>query len=127
MKKGYIPRDQRKKILMLSDDIRTYSGVGGMAKDTSRQDQPEGTYRDALNTIVNLETGTINNEFGASSTGGANIEVLGVIPINKDRVIFLGLDNDEVSTIALIDPTDQTSQILYKNTNLYFNNWYSGS
>ena len=29
---GYIPKDQRKKILMLSDDIRTHSGVGGQAK-----------------------------------------------------------------------------------------------
>ena len=28
MKEGYIPKDQRKKILMLSDDIRTHSGVG---------------------------------------------------------------------------------------------------
>ena len=33
MKEGYIPRDQRKTILMLSDDIRTQSGVGGMAKE----------------------------------------------------------------------------------------------
>ena len=33
MKEGYIPRDQRKKILMLSDDIRTHSGVGNMAKN----------------------------------------------------------------------------------------------
>ena len=33
MKEGYIPRDQRKKILMLSDDIRTFSGVGNMAKE----------------------------------------------------------------------------------------------
>ena len=33
MKKGYIPRDQRKKILLLSDDIRTHSGVGNMAKE----------------------------------------------------------------------------------------------
>ena len=33
MKEGYIPRDQRKKILMLSDDIRTHSGVGGMARN----------------------------------------------------------------------------------------------
>ena len=33
MKEGYIPRDQRKTILMLSDDIRTHSGVGGMAKE----------------------------------------------------------------------------------------------
>lgn len=32
MKKGYIPQDQRKKILLLSDDIRTHSGVGTQAR-----------------------------------------------------------------------------------------------
>ena len=30
---GYIPKNQRKKIIMLSDDIRTQSGVGGMARE----------------------------------------------------------------------------------------------
>ena len=34
MKEGYVPKDQRKKILILSDDIRTQSGVGShMAKE----------------------------------------------------------------------------------------------
>jgi glycosyltransferase involved in cell wall biosynthesis len=33
MKEGYIPRDQRKKILLLSDDIRTYSGVGCQSRN----------------------------------------------------------------------------------------------
>ena len=33
MKKGYLPKDQRKTVLMLSDDIRTHSGVGGMARE----------------------------------------------------------------------------------------------
>ena len=33
MKEGYIPQNQRKNILMLSDDIRTFSGVGRMAKE----------------------------------------------------------------------------------------------
>ena len=32
MKTGYIPKDQRKKILLLSDDIRTHSGVGTMSR-----------------------------------------------------------------------------------------------
>ena len=32
--------------------------VGGMNKDTSKADQPNGTYRDALNAVVSLETGT---------------------------------------------------------------------
>ena len=33
MKEGYIPKDQRKTILMLSDDIRTHSGVGCQARN----------------------------------------------------------------------------------------------
>ena len=33
MKKGYIPKDKRKKILLLSDDIRTHSGVATMARE----------------------------------------------------------------------------------------------
>jgi glycosyltransferase involved in cell wall biosynthesis len=33
MKKGYVPKDQRKKILLLSDDIRTQSGVGTMSRE----------------------------------------------------------------------------------------------
>ena len=33
MKEGYIPKDQRKTILLLADDIRTQSGVGTMAKE----------------------------------------------------------------------------------------------
>ena len=33
MKKGYIPQNKRKKILLLSDDFRTQSGVGNMARE----------------------------------------------------------------------------------------------
>ena len=33
MKEGYIPKNHRKKVLMMSDDIRTHSGVGNMAKE----------------------------------------------------------------------------------------------
>ena len=33
MKEGYIPREKRKKILLLSDDIRTSSGVGCQSKN----------------------------------------------------------------------------------------------
>ena len=32
-KEGYIPKDQRKTILLLSDDLRTYSGVGCQARN----------------------------------------------------------------------------------------------
>ena len=33
MKEGYIPQAQRKKILLLSDDIRTTSGIATMARE----------------------------------------------------------------------------------------------
>ena len=33
MKKGYIPKEDRKKILLLCDDIRLHSGIGTMAKE----------------------------------------------------------------------------------------------
>jgi len=33
MKKGYIKKDQRKKILLLGDDLRTPSGVGTQSKN----------------------------------------------------------------------------------------------
>ena len=33
MKEGYIPKDQRKKILLMCDDIRMHSGVGNVGKD----------------------------------------------------------------------------------------------
>ena len=33
MKEGYIPRDERKKILLIADDIRTHSGVSQIARE----------------------------------------------------------------------------------------------
>ena len=33
MKKSYIPKEDRKKILLLCDDIRLHSGIGTMAKE----------------------------------------------------------------------------------------------
>ena len=33
MKEGYLPKDQRKKILLLCDDIRMTSGISTMARE----------------------------------------------------------------------------------------------
>jgi hypothetical protein len=33
MKEGYIPKEQRKRILLLCDDLRLHSGVGNVAKE----------------------------------------------------------------------------------------------
>ena len=32
--KGYVPQGERKKILLMCDDIRTHSGIGTIAKET---------------------------------------------------------------------------------------------
>jgi len=33
MKEGYLPKDQRKKILLLSDDMRLHSGIATMSRE----------------------------------------------------------------------------------------------
>jgi hypothetical protein len=33
MKEGYIPQDQRKKILLIGDDIRVHSGVAQIGRE----------------------------------------------------------------------------------------------
>ena len=33
MKEGYIPKEQRKNILLLTDDIRLHSGVANVGKE----------------------------------------------------------------------------------------------
>jgi len=33
MKNGYIPKDQRKKILLMCDDVRMTSGISTMARE----------------------------------------------------------------------------------------------
>ena len=55
--------------------------VGGMAKDTSKAEQPEGTYRDALNATVSIESGTMSNEWGNKSAVSLNTDIVGAIPI----------------------------------------------
>ena len=33
MKEGYLPKDQRKKILLICDDIRMHSGIATVGKE----------------------------------------------------------------------------------------------
>ena len=41
----------------------------GMFKDTSPVDQPNGTYRDALNAVIDVKRGAISNEYGTKAHG----------------------------------------------------------
>ncbi len=84
--KGYIPKEERKKILLLCDDIRTHSGIGTIAKEivahTAHRynyinlgaaiNHPEAGKRldvsDSLNTELNIKDANVhiiaNNGYG---------------------------------------------------------------
>ena len=75
MKEGYIPKEQRKKILFICDDIRMHSGVATMAREivlgTSHHynwtvigaaiNHPEAGQRMDLSEATNKETGNIDS------------------------------------------------------------------
>jgi glycosyltransferase involved in cell wall biosynthesis len=75
MKEGYIPKEQRKKILFICDDIRMHSGVATMAREivlgTSHHynwvvigaaiDHPEAGQRLDLSEATNKETGNTDS------------------------------------------------------------------
>ena len=57
MKEGYIPRDQRKKILLLSDDIRTTSGIATMAREMVLKTSHHYNWINLGSTIKNPDEG----------------------------------------------------------------------
>ena len=81
--------------------------VKGLFKDTSHMDQPEGTWRYALNAIVQDKDGTVSNETGNTPDGrlkagvaGEHLAVVGHIEVNDDKVILFLRDRrpDDFST-----------------------------
>ena len=95
--------------------------VGGMAKDTSKAEQPEGTYRDALNATVSIESGTMSNEWGNKSAVSLNTDIVGAIPIDEERLVIFGLatvDGEETCQILLVDPVKEETTVLYRNKDL---------
>jgi dihydrodipicolinate reductase len=90
MKKGYIPKDQRKKILMLSDDVRTRSGVGNMAREI----------------IINTA-----HRYNWVNLGGAikHPEANKGFDLSDDVNKFTGLDDSDVKVIAVNDYGDSNT------------------
>jgi hypothetical protein len=50
----------------MADSIKP---LKGMFKDTSPVDQPDGTYRDALNAVIDVKRGAVSNEYGTKAHG----------------------------------------------------------
>jgi|DEB0MinimDraft_6_1074348.scaffolds.fasta_scaffold00021_30 hypothetical protein len=96
--------------------------IGGMAKDTSKAEQPDGTYRDALNATVSVETGTMSNEWGNELAVSLNVDVVGAIPIDEERLIIFGIGVNQNTSceIILVDPVKKETTVLYRSDKLNF-------
>jgi len=108
MKEGYIPKDQRKKILLITDDIRLPSGVGGVGKDiilnTSHRynwvnlggamKHPDAGKRFDLSQDTNKEMGIDDSSVTIYPTSGYGDPQLirNLINIEKPDAIFLITD-----------------------------------
>jgi hypothetical protein len=110
----------------------------GMIKDTGRIDQVDGSYRDALNLIVDDLKLNVGNEYGTVNIAGLHINVtlpngsqqnvpinpVGQIPLLDDNFIIFGsgsylvvpIGNIKVSTIHKINVANHTSTLLYYTT-----------
>tara|TARA_R100001463_G_scaffold17061_7_gene44028 strand:- start:5245 stop:10686 length:5442 start_codon:yes stop_codon:yes gene_type:complete len=113
--------------------------VKGLFKDTTYLDQPEGSWRYALNAIMQDKDGTITNETGNTPDGqiggglaGENMLCIGHVEVDNDKVIlFLRDRRDDGSTLyesAVATWIDGTFTYIYKpdptKHNLNFNKNY---
>lgn len=111
----------------------------GMIKDTGRMDQVDGSYRDALNLIVDDLKLNVANEYGTISVGGLNITIvattglqnvaisaIGQIALLDDNFIVFGYGEYDapsgikvtVSTIYKINVPKRSATLLYYTTNV---------
>ena len=108
MKEGYIPKDQRKKILLITDDIRLPSGVGGVGKDIiintchhynwvnigGAVKHPDAGKRFDLSSDTNKESGISDSSITIYPTSGYGDPVLlrNLISIENPDAIMLITD-----------------------------------
>lgn len=97
----------------------------GMNKDTARIDQIDGTFRDALNAVIDSDKGAITSEQGNSlvaplkDVAGRFYNVVGQIALPNDDFLIFGavtVLSISYSGIFYIDVSAQSSRIIY-NTN----------
>jgi hypothetical protein len=118
----------------------SFKPLKGMLKDTGRMDQVDGTYRDALNLIVDDLKLNVANEYGTISVGTLNVSVptfgggvtsvsinaVGQIALLDDNFIIFGSGEFTtiggaivtVSTIHKVNVAIRSASILYYTTNV---------
>ena len=101
--------------------------TAGMVKDPERVDQPEGTYRDALNANLYYQKGAVVNEQGTvafTNKGGFTIDnIIGQCPLKDGRIILFFNFTKSGSpdcAISIVDPSAKTNTIIYNNSRLNF-------
>ena len=102
--------------------------IKGLFKDTSRLDQPNGTWRYARNLIMTNKDGSISNEGGTEMSGhlggsglhtGQNDVVVGAIEVNDDKVIlFIIGENHPVVKRSEIGIWDDGNYTILFNPNI---------
>lgn len=91
----------------------------GMNKDFGRLDQPDNTYRDALNAVIDPTKGAVSNEYGTKLTvnlideQNRAITPVGQISLPNDDFIIFGVSGSR-SYIVYIDTKVDSYQILLK-------------
>ena len=101
--------------------------TAGMVKDPERVDQPEGTYRDALNANLYYQKGAVVNEQGTTvikNTGGFAIDnIIGQCPLKDGRIVLFfnyTVNALPTSAISVVDPSAKSNTIIYRNAELNF-------
>ena len=87
--------------------------IAGMTKDPERVDQPEGTYRDALNANLYYQKGAVVNEQGTTAftnVGGFSItNIIGQCALKDGRIVLFfnyELNGAITSAISIVDPAE---------------------
>jgi len=93
--------------------------VKGMHKDSGRVDQPENTYRDALNANLYYLKGAITNEEGTTVIGGVAMDIVGTISLLDSRIVLFALI-DDISCILIANTKRNEIATLYRNVLLNF-------
>lgn len=89
--------------------------IKGLFKDTGQLDQPEGTWRYALNAVVNRIKGSISNEKGTTKAGELEpgFVVIGAIEISDNRVVLF-LRQTESTQLVMRDEIGIWEKDTYK-------------
>ena len=90
----------------------------GMNKDTGLVDQIDGTHRDALNAVIDINKGAVSNEFGNKLVAPTGYSPVGQIALPDDNFIIFGTDgyssvimlvNTELNSVTNLLITNPTS------------------